>query len=239
MPSGDSVRSCVILQPAYIPWRGFFHQIQKADVFVFYDDVQYDDRGWRNRNRIKTASGVQWVSIPVASRSVQIERTPIKDVRICWDRPWPRKHWASIRHAYARAPFFTRYAGIVESLYARRDEYLADFTIACIEVLAGELGLAARYLRSSKLPAQGAKTDRLLSLLGAVGASHYISGPSARAYIDERALEVAGMTLEYMTYEYPEYEQLHPPYDPQVSILDLLFMKGPEAGRYIWGVGPR
>jgi hypothetical protein len=227
---------CVILQPSYIPWRGFFHQIQKADVFVFYDDVQYDDRGWRNRNRIKTASGPIWLSIPVASRGAQIEKTPIRDVRILWERPWARKHWSSIQHAYARAPYYARYAPLLESLYQRRDEYLADFTIACIEALAPELGLAGkRYLRSSSLAAQGTKTERLLSLLRAVGAQHYISGPSARAYVDEDLLASAGVTIEYMAYDYPAYEQLHPPYDPQVSIVDLLFMQGPDAPRLIWG----
>ena len=84
--------NCVILQPSYIPWRGFFHQVQKADVFVFYDDVQYDDRGWRNRNRIKTGTRPQWLTIPVLGRGAQVEMTPIHEVPICWDRPWARKH---------------------------------------------------------------------------------------------------------------------------------------------------
>jgi WbqC-like protein family len=225
-----------VLQPSYIPWRGFFHQIEKADVFVFYDDVQYDDRGWRNRNRIKTSAGPIWLTIPVESRGAQVDKTPIKDIRICWDRPWARKHWSSIQHAYARAPYFARYAPLMESLYARHDEYLADFTIACIEALSLELGLVGKhFVRSSALPSRAAKTERLLSLLEAVGARHYISGPSARAYIDANMLARAGVTLEYMEYDYPEYEQLHPPYETQVSILDLLFMQGPDAPRWIWG----
>lgn len=234
-PDAGLALKSVILQPAYIPWRGFFHQIQKADVFVFYDDVQYDDRGWRNRNRIKTAQGPLWLSIPVASRGAQVEGIPIKDIRIQWERPWARKHWASIQHAYGRAPHFRRYAPLLEALYQRRDELLADFTIACTVALAGELGLGdKRFLRSSTLPSQGVKTERLLSLLAALGSRHYISGPSARGYIDEPSLTAAGVTLEYMDYDYPEYEQLYPPYDAQLSILDLLFMHGPQAPRYIW-----
>ena len=67
---------CVILQPSYIPWRGYFHQIQKADLFVFYDDVQYDDRGWRNRNRVKTEQGTRWLTIPVFSQGVQVDAHP-------------------------------------------------------------------------------------------------------------------------------------------------------------------
>lgn len=226
----------VILQPSYIPWRGYFHQIQKADVFVFYDDVQYDDRGWRNRNRVKTEKGVRWLTVPVRSRGAQVESIPIKDIRIAWDRPWAAKHWSTIRHAYAKAPFFERYAPLVESFFERRDEFLADLTIHVSETLSAELGIGdTRFLRSSSLAASGTRTDRLLSLLGALGSDHYISGPSARAYIDEAKLAAAGVTLEYMRYDYPEYPQLHPPYEPQVSVLDLLFMKGPEAPRYIWG----
>jgi hypothetical protein len=228
--------NCVILQPSYIPWRGFFHQVQKADVFVFYDDVQYDDRGWRNRNRVKTAGGTQWLTIPVFSRGVQVEATPIHEVPICWDRPWPRKHWSTIRHAYARAPFFARYAGLVESFYARHDALLADFVIDFIVALSRELGLGStRFVRSSALGVEGGRMERLVGILEAVGARHYVSGPSARAYVDEAMLAAAGMTVEYMSYDYPEYEQLHPPYDPQVSILDLLFMKGPDAPALIWG----
>jgi hypothetical protein len=227
---------CVILQPSYIPWRGYFHQIQKTDVFVFYDDVQYDDRGFRNRNKVKTPEGTKWLTIPVLSQGVQLSKAPIKDIRISWDRPWARKHWSSIQHSYKKAPFFERYRPMLESFYARRDERLADFTIDLTVALAWELGAThAKFMRSSELPVEGAKTDRLLALLRAVGADHYISGPSARGYIDEEKVRTAGVTLEYMTYDYPEYEQLHPPFDPEVTILDLLFTKGPEAGRYIWG----
>ncbi len=228
--------NCVILQPSYIPWRGLFHQIHKADVFVFYDDVQYDDRGWRNRNRIKTASGTQWLTIPVSSGGAQVEATPIHEVPICWDRPWARKHWTTIRHAYSRAPYFARYAPLLESFYARRDELLADFTIDFTLALAKELGIdGTRYVRSSTLDVGGERMDRLIGILKAVGGTHYISGPSARDYIDEGMLAAAGMTLEYMSYDYPEYVQMHPPFHPQVSILDLLFMKGPEAPAFIWG----
>jgi hypothetical protein len=226
----------VILQPSYIPWRGYFHQIQKADTFIFYDDVQYDDRGWRNRNRVKTEQGTRWLTIPVFSQGVQVTHTPIRDVRISWDRPWARKHRETIRHSYVRAPHFARYAPLLDDFYSRQGDNLADFTIELTVALAWELGLTrTRFLRSSSLAVDGTKTDRLVALLAAVGADHYISGPSARSYIDEEKVAAAGVALEYMRYDYPEYEQLYPPYDPFVSVLDLLFMKGPEAGEFVWG----
>lgn len=225
---------CVILQPSYIPWRGYFHQIAKADVFVFYDDVQYDTRGWRNRNRIKTPQGVRWLTIPVHKRGAQTEDIPILQIKIAWERPWNEEHWRTLAAVYRRAPFFERYAELLEPFFQRQDEYLADFTIDLTIALAGTLGIReTRFLRSSGLGVSGAKTERLIQVLQKVGADHYISGPAARSYLDENLFAAAGIGLEYMVYDYSEYPQLYPPYEPQVSIIDLLVMTGPEALDYI------
>ncbi len=227
--------NCVILQPSYIPWRGYFHQVQKADVFVFLDDVQFDKRGWRNRNRIKTPQGGKWLTIPVHSKGHQIEHTPIHQIEICRDEDWGRKHWLILQQHYGKAPHFRCYRELLGRFYSRRDVLLADFTIDLTIQIAGELGLQnTRFLRSSTLGVTGVKTDRLLNVLAKVNATHYISGPSARDYIEADKFAAAGITLEFMTYDYPEYPQLYPPFDPQVSILDLLFMTGPDAPRFIW-----
>lgn len=225
----------VILQPSYIPWRGFFHQIAMADLFVFYDDVQYDKRGWRNRNRIKTPQGPRWLTIPVLSKGAQTQHLPIDRIRICWDTAWNLDHWRAIEHAYRRAPYFGQYAPLLEPLYQGHPDLLVDFTIPLTIELTRLLGIGqTRFLRSSEVSGiSGHKTDRLISLLQAVGGTHYISGPSARDYIEEGKFRDAGIPLEFMVYDYPEYPQRYPPYDPQVSILDLLFMTGPRALSYI------
>jgi len=226
----------VILQPSYIPWRGVFDQIQHADLFVFYDDVQYDKRGWRNRNQIKTPRGRQWLTIPVHSRGAQTQNTPINQIRIAWDDPWNETHFKAIQHSYRKAPHFIRYLPILETFYQRRDDFLADFTIAFTIALARELGNThTRFMRSSEIAGiDGQKTDRLIQILQSVGATHYISGPSARDYIENEKFDRAGITLEYMQYNYAEYPQLYPPFDPQVSVLDLLLMTGTEAPNYIF-----
>ena len=226
----------VILQPSYIPWRGVFDQINRSDVFVFYDDVQYDKHGWRNRNQIKTAQGKQWLTIPVHSGGVTVEATPINQVRIDWSKPWNRSHWKALTFAYGRAPYFSTYAPLLEPFYQRHDELLADLTIDLTIALASALAIRhVRFMRSSELAVTGQKTDRLLEVLGKIGADHYISGPSAQDYIEADKFQAAGIGLEYMVYNYPEYPQLYPPFDPFVSILDLLFMTGPEAPKYIFG----
>jgi hypothetical protein len=139
----------VILQPSYIPWRGYFDQILRADLFIFYDDVQYDKHGWRNRNQIKTAQGKRWLTIPVHSGGVT-RGTPIREVRIDWSRPWTQQHLKSITSAYGRAPFFKQYLPMLEGFYRRHDELIADFTIATTVELARALGISdTRFVRSS------------------------------------------------------------------------------------------
>jgi hypothetical protein len=229
----------VILQPSYIPWRGFFHQIAKSDLFIFYDDVQYDKRGWRNRNRIKTAQGPAWLSIPVFNKGAQTEHLPISTIQIVWDRPWNREHWNSIQLAYRKAPYFEQMAGVLEPFYSSKPDFLADFTISLTIALARHLGIThTRFMRSSEMEGvEGTKTDRLLSILKKVGATHYISGPSARDYIEKEKFQQAGISLEFLVYDYPEYPQLYPPFEPQVSIIDLMSMTGPDALKYILSEG--
>lgn len=224
----------VILQPSYIPWRGYFGQIRKADLFIFYDDVQYDKHGWRNRNQIKTPQGKQWLTIPVHSKGVT-EGIQIKDVRIDWSKPWTRSHLKALTFAYNKSPRFKDYLPLLSSFYDRRDECLAEFTIETTIALSRELGIAAtRFLRASELHGiHGTRTDRLIQILKQVGAKHYISGPSAREYIEKAKFDEAGITLEYMEYHYPEYPQLYPPFDPNITILDLLFMTGKDAINYM------
>ncbi len=225
---------CVILQPSYIPWRGYFDQIDRADVFVFYDDVKYDKNGWRNRNRIKTPTGSRWITIPVLTGGLETNQTPINQIRIDWSKDWNRVHWNTLTTCYARAPYFDHYAPLLQPFYQQRPPLLADFVIDTTIALARELGITTRFLRSSELEGiSGHKTERLIQVLTGLGAGEYLSGPSAQDYLEEERFEQAGIRLEYMQYDYPEYEQLYPPYDPQVSILDLMFMTGPDALSYI------
>lgn len=227
---------CVILQPSYIPWRGFFHQIQKADLFIFYDDVQYDKHGWRNRNKIKTANGSIWLTIPVLSGGNVVNQKAINQIQILKSENWRKKHLSSLQYSYAKAPFFKKYFPLIENLYENQTASLAEFTISTTIALSQILGIQnTKFEQSSNIPVQGQKTDRLLEILKNVGATHYISGPSAKDYIEDEKFQEANISLEYINYNYSEYPQLYPPFDPQVSILDLLFMTGENAHKYIWG----
>lgn len=228
---------CVILQPSYLPWRGYFHQIHKADLFIFYDDVPYDKDGWRNRNQIRSSQGLQWLTVPVHTKGSVLDKTPINRISICWDKPWNLHHWRAIQFAYRKAPFFNQYEHFFNKIYSEKNNLLADFTIRTTIDLSRILGINhTEFIRSSEIKnIKEDKTERLINILKTIGADHYISGPTAASYIDEEKFKKSGIKLEYMVYDYPKYEQLHEPFEPHVSIIDLLFMKGDESLQFITG----
>lgn len=223
-----------IIQSNYIPWKGYFDIIHDVDLFVFYDDVQYTTRDWRNRNKIKGHDGEHWLTVPVGGDS---RNQLIKDVAIA-DPGFAAKHWKTLTYYYAKAPHFERYRPFFESIYLERTwENLSALNQHMIARIAHELlGIETRFLDATALEAQGTRQDRLIDVLQKVGATAYVSGPAAKDYIDPAGFTEAGLALYYKNYAgYPEYAQTGGPFSHGVSILDLLFHVGPEAAQYIWG----
>jgi hypothetical protein len=221
------------IQSSYIPWKGYFDIIHDVDLFIFYDDVQYTSRDWRTRNRIKTSSGPLWLTIPAgADRNRRVCDVDLPDSR------WQEKHWRSICHAYARAPFFRRYEDFFETAYrGTRWDNLSTFNQFLTRAIARDLLRIDTVFRDSReYGSEGRKLDKLLDLLSRASATSYVTGPSAADYIAPARFAAAGIELIYKSYAgYPEYPQFYPPFEHDVSILDLLFQVGPEAPSYIWG----
>lgn len=221
-----------VLQSNYLPWRGYFDIIHDVDTFVFYDDVQYTVNDWRNRNRIKSANGPVWITVPVGNQN---------DRRICEvelrDEGWTRKHWRTIEQAYARAPHFPAISGFLGGIYARRWTSLSELNQTLVKTIASDvLGIRTAFRDSREFSVDGRKGDRLLRLLMELGATEYVSGPAARDYLDLAAYRDAGISVVWKDYgTYPDYAQLHGPFVPNVSIVDLLANCGPLAPHYIWG----
>jgi hypothetical protein len=223
----------VILQPSYIPWRGYFHLIQRADVFVFFDDVQYTTRDWRNRNAVRGPRGRQWLTVPVVTKGRREQL--IKDVEIDNSSSWARDHMATLRLFYGRAPYFAKYADALDAIYARPWEKLCDLDIELTTLVAGWLGCRTRLVRSSDCKVEGHKTDRLVNLCKRLNITTYVSGPSARDYIVPETFAREKLELAYHEYRYGEYPQQYAPFESNLTILDLLFNCGDESPRYIWG----
>jgi hypothetical protein len=225
------LRICII-QSCYIPWKGFFDLIGRCDEYVMFDGAQYVKRHWHNRNRIKTANGLEWLTIPVVTKG-RFEQ-PINEVEI--EKPWAEKHWHALELAYRRAPFFEQIAPAVKAWYERADKEprLTDVNEIFLRGIADLLGLATRLTRDTAYPASGVKTERLLGIAKAASADRYLSGPSARSYFDEQQFAAAGIATEWMSYEgYPAYPQLHGGFEHAVTALDLLFSTGQDAPRYL------
>lgn len=214
-----------ILQPGYLPWLGFFEQIYRSDIFVIYDDVQYDKNGWRNRNRIKTANGIQWLTIPVL---VNFRETPlINEVKIDNKVQWQKKHFSSIKQNYSKSPFYEKYINIFEEIYSKKWEYLIDIDMHFITLLSELLGIRNKKLvRSSTLSIKGDTIERLIRICKAFNADIFYEGASGRNYIDEVVFEQSGIAVEYQDYTHPVYRQLYGNFVPFLSIIDLLFNHG-------------
>lgn len=223
----------VVLQPGYLPWLGFFDQFRRADIFVYYDDVQYDTHGWRNRNRIKTQHGAQWLTVPV--RHSGLERPRILDVAIDGRTPWARKHVASVRQAYARAPFLSRYLPDLQAVLERSWERLVDLDIAVVELMCRWLGLARRVERSSALGIDGERSERLVRLCRHFGAGIYLSGNAAQEYLETALFEREGIRVEWQNFRHPVYPQFHGEFMPFLSALDLVLNCGDDARAVLGG----
>jgi hypothetical protein len=221
-----------VIQSNYIPWRGYFDIMHDADVFVFYDDVQYTVNDWRNRNRVKTANGAVWLTIPVGDQN----NRRICDVEIR-DQSWARRHWMTIEQSYSRAPAFPRYADFFKSIYSQPWTSLSVLNQTTIKAIAGDLlGIRTRILDSRDFELHGKGSDRLLVLLKQLGATDYISGPAAKSYLDAELYARNGVRVHWKDYNhYPEYPQLHGTYTPNLSIVDLLMNCGDRSAEYLWG----
>lgn len=225
-----TVKKIAILQSNYIPWKGYFDVIAAVDEFILYDDMQFTKNDWRNRNRIKTPSGLQWLSIPVGSN---IHRR-IRDVALP-ATAWAQQHWKTLAFNYRTAPHFESVAAWLAPLYLGNTcSDLSSFNRTMIEAICRSLQIDTRISNSWDYTLADGKTERLVDLCRQAGATVYVSGPSARGYLDESLFDAAGIEVQWMKYgPYPEYAQLWGPFVHEVSVLDLLFNCGDEAPRYL------
>jgi hypothetical protein len=228
-----SRKRVAIVQSSYIPWKGYFDLIRAVDEFILLDDVQFTRRDWRSRNQIKTPHGLTWLTVPVRSKGLYLQR--IQDTCIS-DPRWAEKHWATLRGSYARAPFFRMCAEVLEPIYA---DLGAEERLSIVNhrlILAGcqLLRIATPITWSSDHGAPSGKNERLVDLCMKVGATDYLSGPNARGYIDDALFAREGIAVQFANYDgYAGYPQLYPPFEHHVSVLDLLFCTGPDAPRYM------
>ncbi len=217
-----------ILQPGYMPWLGFFEQVYRSDIFVIYDDVQYDKNGWRNRNRIKCPQGIQWLTVPVRGLA-----TPINGVLIVTGN-WQRKHLKTIHHCYKKSPYFEEVFPIMENILSKEWRYLVDLDLETINAVNDYLGLNRLIVRSSSLGIEDDKpTMRLVKICRHFNADTFYEGASGKNYLAEEEFIKNGIKLQYQNYHCVPYPQLFGKFVEKLSIIDLLFNCGKKSMQII------
>jgi hypothetical protein len=228
MPKGLK-KTAAIMQPTYMPWIGYFDLMDQADVFVILDSVQFAKRSWQQRNRIKTANGELMLTVPVLTkgkREQRIDEALIEPTAQFWS-----SHLNSIKLAYAKAPYFDALWPRLTELLSPSAVKLADLNLGLIKLFQERLGIEAELVRGSTLAATGAKVDLLVAICRELDIPRYLSPLGSKEYIDENdVFAERGIELAYHSYTHPEYRQLHGPFLPYMSVLDLLMNEdGPRA----------
>lgn len=228
------MKKIAILQSNYIPWKGYFDLIAAVDEFILYDDMQFTKNDWRNRNKIKTPQGEQWLTVPVGQN---IDRR-IRDVTL--EPRWQVKHWKTLESNYRRAPHYDEIAAWLGPIYLNESfGSLSELNRRLIENICGYLSIKTKITNSWDYTLLDGKTERIADLCAQAGGTEYITGPAAKDYIDEQVFSELGIKLIWFDYaDYPEYPQLWGKFMHNVTILDLLFNCGQEAPHYMKYVNP-
>lgn len=223
-PTGG--RTVVVSQSMYFPWCGLLEQVQMADVFVHYDDVQYA-RGFFNRVQVKTEHGIKWLSVPLRD---QHRGQTIDECRIDHSIDWRQKHRDVLRQAYRKAPFARDMLAVVDRVFEVDHESLGALGRATIRALASAFALPEpRFLHASELCIGGASSQRLRDITSALAGTIYLTGHGALKYLDHSIFEQVGIEVRYMDYAVGPWPQDHGEFTPYVTALDALAALGPAA----------
>ena len=231
--SSSSVKRIAILQSNYFPWKGYFDLIASVHEFVLYDRVQYTRRDWRNRNKIKTASGLRWLTVPVHVKGRYLQT--IDETQLVGHAAWAHKHLETVRRSYGRARgFAAEYPWLESVLDTAPRTTISALNRHLIEATCRRLGIATTIRSSSEFDLEDGRSERLLRICLQAGADEYVSGPAAKAYLPEALLARHGVAVRWKSYAgYPEYDQPYPPFEHRVSIIDTLMCAGDDARRHI------
>ena len=211
-----------IHQPQYLPWLGYLDKLDRTDVFVLLDTVQFKKNEWQNRNRIRTAQGWQYLTVPVLHEFPQ----RLDQVRINNQTDWRRKHQTALETHYRRAPYYDRYAPAFRALFSRDWERLAPLNVEVIRVLTEAFEIRTRLVEASRFSARDDQTGRLVDLCKSLRADRYLAGDGGRAYMNLGEFEEAGISVEFQEFAHPEYAQVYAPFIAGMSAIDLLFNCG-------------
>jgi len=212
-------------QPIFLPWPGLFFKAMKADCIVLLDDVQFPQgRGWVNRNRLKNEQGELWLTVPVwkKGRGLQI----IREVEICNETEWRKKHLQGIRQSYANAPYLKEYFPILESIYRENNRLLIELNLNIIKFFWGALALKTELYLQSELGVAGKGTELIINICKHLQADTYMTFPIVEKYLDIFQMDQSGIQIKFSSFHPPVYPQLWGEFIYNLSTLDMLLNCG-------------
>ncbi|MBC8550944.1 MAG: WbqC family protein [Candidatus Brocadiales bacterium] len=211
-----------IHQPQYLPWLGYLDKIDKADVFVILDNVQFKKNEWQNRNRIKTAQGCQLITVPVLYRFPE----KIDEVRINNKENWSRKHLQALITNYSKSTYFDNYKSFFEDIFSRSWNRLVDINIEIIQFLISALNLKTKLVMASDLKLREEPTERLIDICKTLNGNKYLAGKDGNKYMNLELFDKEGIEVIFQDFKHPVYNQLFGDFEPYMSAVDLLFNCG-------------
>ena len=224
----NNKKTVSIMQPTYIPWLGYFALMIRSDVFVLFDDVQFARRSWQQRNRIKTADGIQILTIPVQKKGMVNQN--IIDVKTDRSSNYIKKHIGTLERSYSKASYYKVYKDEIFSIIENNYEYLSELTINLILKLKEILCIETKIIRSSELKVGGKSAEYLANICKLLNADIYISPDGSKGYLDKSSDFINhNILVKYNEYKHPEYKQLYGDFIPFLSVVDLIFNEGPRS----------
>lgn len=213
-----------IHQPHYLPWLGYMDKLDRVEAFCVLDTVQFVRREFQNRNRIRTADGSMWLTVPVKGSY----QAPISEIDIDNEADWGRKHLQALRLNYNRAPHFAEHEAFFAETYARRWDKLIELCLHVLSYLKKAFGISTPVHLASEFPTRDEPTARLVDLCRALGAETYLAGEGGKNYMDMKMFEDAQIALEFQSFTHPVYPQCFEPFESSMASIDLLFNCGRE-----------
>ena len=211
-------------QPVYLPWLGLFHKIALADLFCYFDIVQYQRKDYNNRNKVKTSNGELWLSVPVESKNHLSKN--VSKILIVQDS-WVKKHLKSIELNYKKTPFFKDYFPELQSILINDSkDSLGYLNLKLLEYFMECLKIDTPIVKASDYSFEGIGSDLVLDMCVKLGADNYIFGEQGKNYADVKAFKEAEIVVEFQNYIHPVYRQMGRDFLPYMSIIDLLFNEG-------------
>ncbi len=215
-----------IHQPNYLPYLGFFNKMEQSDIFVIYDDAQFNKEDFQHRNKIRIYHGWKYLTVPVEKKRIPIIDVRIRNEFMIKGTTWQEAHLKEIRDNYKNTPYYASYEDHLEAIYTDKYDKLIDLNMGIINFLKNAFNIKTKIVFASKLGFTSTSTERLVDITEALGGDVYLSGPAGRDYLNVSLFEGRGINVKFQDFKHPAYRQRYHGFIPNMSAIDALFNMG-------------